>query len=1022
METYFTQITNYLLTQSWQIAVLVTIIAAISLSLKNKSAHVRYLLWLIVLAKCLVPPLFTVPLAVLPQEKLSEPVSVSPARIPVPFETVDVAEPLAPSSAPVAMSPAPTVIERPVRLTVRQWFVLAWIIGSAGFIIVAVTKALRTNFLLRWQRKPLTAELQNAIEDLFSGLGLKILPTVWLVDGIGQPFVWGLLRGDIYLPADFVKIDDAEHRRGVLGHELSHVLRFDAAVNLVQIVVQTVFWFHPLVWWTNRRIRAEREKCCDEMAIARFGTKPKDYSSAIINTLTNAYESTRPVPSLAIAGPVRNIEERIKTIMKPGRRFYKRPSLVAATVILLAALLTVPTALVLTARAGTETPDVAEDVPKPSKSVHEAALEGDIEQVKLLISQGTDVNAKNEAGWTPLHCAARYGHTDVVEWLLARGANVRARDALGWTPLHRATGSGAKYVPEMLVAKGADVKAKDKLGNTVIHHAAGVWHLKEGLLEFLVAKGADINSRNDNGGTPLHAAASFRKGQSTRAIDFLLANGTEVNAKNKDGITPLYLAAGNGRLKAVESLLDKGALIDVQTNEGMTALQRAVTRRQKGMAELLLNRGANVDAKESRGCTALHFAVGNGSNEIVELLAAKGADVNAKTIRGETPAHLGMLRNHKDTIELLRSKGAEISTIQLAAYVGDLAKVKSFIENDGNPNSQDGYGLTLLHAAAGSGQREIAELLISKGASVNAGVVEDGLGTPLHYATHAGSGEVAELLISNGALIDAKNKYGAKPLHLAAGEGYNSLVRLLLAKGSDVNAKDENGWTPLYYAASRGHKDVVLFLVENGSDIQAVSKRGTTPLYRAVQNGHEDIAKFLIDNGASVTWADGMLYNAVSNGQRDLAELLIKKGADVNSEAWGDAPSLYAVWSGRKADVRRYTDVLELLLAHGANPNAKDHWDWSLLHYTTLWGYADMTKLLLNKGANPNTTENDSGQMPLHMSAKQGHRAIVELLIDRGAGVNARDWDGSTALSLAKEKDHKEIVELLHKNGAKESN
>jgi len=358
MENYLTQITNYLLTQSWQIAVLVVVIAAVNLALKNRSAHIRYLLWLIVLAKCLVPPLFTVPLAVLSQEKLSEPVLAAyPTRIPAAFEAfdADVAEPPAPSSAPVATPPVPTVTERPVRLTVRQWFGLAWIIGAAGFIIAAVTKTLRTEFWLRRQRKPLRAELQIAIADLFSGLGLKSLPTVWLVEGIGQPFVWGLLRGGIYLPADFVSVDSAEHRRDILGHELSHIIRFDAAVNILQIIAQAIFWLHPFVWWANKRIRAEREKCCDEMAIARLGAKARDYSSAIVNILISEHESNRPVPSLAVAGPVKNIEERIKTMLKPGKKFYKRPNLIAATVVLLLALLTVPTALVLTVRAETQT-------------------------------------------------------------------------------------------------------------------------------------------------------------------------------------------------------------------------------------------------------------------------------------------------------------------------------------------------------------------------------------------------------------------------------------------------------------------------------------------------------------------------------------------------------------------------------------------------------------------------------------------------------------------------------------------
>jgi len=67
METYLTQIAEYLLTQSWQIAVLVVVVAAATFALRNRSAHVRYLLWLIVLAKCLTPPLLEVPVAVLPE-------------------------------------------------------------------------------------------------------------------------------------------------------------------------------------------------------------------------------------------------------------------------------------------------------------------------------------------------------------------------------------------------------------------------------------------------------------------------------------------------------------------------------------------------------------------------------------------------------------------------------------------------------------------------------------------------------------------------------------------------------------------------------------------------------------------------------------------------------------------------------------------------------------------------------------------------------------------------------------------
>ena len=202
------------------------------------------------------------------------------------------------------------------------------------------------------------------------------------------------------------------YKRQVLGHELSHVQRFDAVVNILQVIAQAIFWFHPFVWWANKKIRAEREKCCDEMAIAHLGAKAKDYSTAIVNTLIAEHESTRPVPSLAVAGPVKNIEERIKTIMKPGKKFYKRPSSSAVIVLMLAALLTVPIGCVLTRRAKTET--AIELTDELTKSLHQAAADGDIEQVKSLIAKGVDINARDNEGRTALTLAKEKEHEEIV--------------------------------------------------------------------------------------------------------------------------------------------------------------------------------------------------------------------------------------------------------------------------------------------------------------------------------------------------------------------------------------------------------------------------------------------------------------------------------------------------------------------------------------------------------------------------------------------------------------------------------
>jgi beta-lactamase regulating signal transducer with metallopeptidase domain len=406
MEYYLTQITSYLWTQSWQITVLAVVIAAASLVLKNRSAHVRYLLLLIVLAKCLVPPLLTIHLAVLPQQK--------PAMV---HETIDttLAESGALPPAPITTTSMPNLTERPAIFTIRQYFGIGWFLCAATFILAAGLKALQTNLWLRRERKPLPDELQTRISASFSNLEFAIFPKVWLVDGIGQPFVWGLLRGSIYLPGDFVMDDSDEHHKDVLGHELSHILRFDAAINIFQVIAQSIFWFHPFVWWANKKIRIEREKCCDEMAIARLGTKAGDYSNAIVSTLITEYESTQPVPSLAVAGPVKNIEERIKTIMKPGKKFYKRPSSSTVIVSLLVALLTVPTGCALTRRTKSET--ATELGEKHSGALHHAVTDGDIERVKSLIAQGVDINAKDKEGRTALTLAKEKDYKEIIELL-----------------------------------------------------------------------------------------------------------------------------------------------------------------------------------------------------------------------------------------------------------------------------------------------------------------------------------------------------------------------------------------------------------------------------------------------------------------------------------------------------------------------------------------------------------------------------------------------------------------------------
>ena len=395
MGDYLVKITNYLWSQSCQLIILIIVIAALSWILKSRSAHIRYLLWLTVIGKCIIPPLFIIPLAILPQQKTFKQLSPSVESM-IALNTSEVKDTAATQTKP----------NRFVIPSVGQITGVIWLAGVAVFCFISMSKILKSNLELKQQRRPLPNELRANIEEIFKEFKLRILPKVWLLEGIGQPFVWGTFRGSIYLPTNYLKIDNVIKRRDILGHEVCHIFRLDAAVNSLQVLAQAIFWFHPFVWWANQKMRQEREKCCDEMVVAHLNIKAKEYSTSIVKMLISENKSNRPVPKLAVAGPAKDIEERIKTMLEPGKKFYKHPSVAAALVILFIALITIPTALVLTAKAQTQpTATSSAKIPTDSNNIEQPrytarTFNSDI-ALEVWIQETSSPETERQIGSTP---------------------------------------------------------------------------------------------------------------------------------------------------------------------------------------------------------------------------------------------------------------------------------------------------------------------------------------------------------------------------------------------------------------------------------------------------------------------------------------------------------------------------------------------------------------------------------------------------------------------------------------------
>ena len=135
--------------------------------------------------------------------------------------------------------------------------------------------------------------------------------------------------------------------------------------------------------------------------------------------------------------------------------------------------------------------------------MHNAALLGHVEIVKLLISNGADINIKNGVGMTPLHEAS---NKEIAEILLANNANVNAR-AKGITPLHVAASVNDNDVSKILIINRADINAKDDSEITPLHYAVS-FYAKE-IVQLLITNGVDLNATDSDYKTALDYAEDF---------------------------------------------------------------------------------------------------------------------------------------------------------------------------------------------------------------------------------------------------------------------------------------------------------------------------------------------------------------------------------------------------------------------------------------------------------------------------------------------------------------------------------
>jgi len=873
-------------------------------------------------------------------------------------------------------------------------------------------------------------------------------PTIHLTSELQGPVCFGVFRPMILLPQHMYENCTPESLQMILCHELAHIERRDCWANLFQRIIESLFFFHLLVWFASRRLTQEREQICDNHVLAE-GISADDYTT-LLSQIGEQAVHFRYLQTVALFEG--QLLSRIRSLLDPLTSRQTKISwrvAVVSTVVVLATLLTVGSVRLAakpsvdaisenitplsTAEVEAEASD--KDQKELKKSLHQAAENGDIELIKKLIAKGVDVNAAVKVGSgqqvevTPLINAASGGHTQVVKLLLEHGAEVDATCSFGYTALYYAIWSAGindvEGTIKVLIANGADVnKYPQEDGYSPLIHAIWMFQEKEDIVKALLDAGANIDFKDKDGLTPLFWAA-FSSGKDV--LDLILARGnydntihlaacrgnlsrvkefveegTDVNIRDEFGCTPLHWAALAESTEVADFLIDKGADVNAKGAVDITPLLAA---RGFPMIKLLVSRGADIQAQRRfQRMTKLHMVCTEKDKDVVEFLINKGAQVDRKNRRGQTPLWLAASCGRKEIVELLIKKGADINvsnnqglTLLTMAKQQKHTEVVNILRQHGAKET--------LYGAAASGDIDEIKRLLSQGTDVN--VTNEEGQTPLHKAARAGQSNVAELLISRGANINATSKaWESTPLHCTANKGRANVAELLLAKGAKLELRNFNGQTPLHLTAFSNQPKVAGLLLAHGADIEARTTYDRTPLGAALNHDHAEMVEFLLDKGANIRAKEvGMplLNVAIRDNNKEMVTLLMKKGLAL-------PPIHQAVFLGELDKVKTHIDK-------GVNIDLKDTGGFTPLFCAICGHHKEIVGLLLDKGADVNT-QAANGRFPLGYAKID----IARLLVAKGANVKLKDKTGQTVLHWAVNRnDYQgdlELVKLYLSRGA----
>ena len=642
--------------------------------------------------------------------------------------------------------------------------------------------------------------------------------------------------------------------------------------------------------------------------------------------------------------------------------------------------------------------------------------------------KGDSIKQVDEKGNTPIHYARSVEILRESEkllgnqfWRICNCKNEAGRNVLMQyiSDLTELKGNSKEVINFLL--KNYDYKSRGEEGKSLemlmIEKDEDFFH--DYLKDIFKRKGFDKKQKDINGNNLLHYVARYSKeGKCISLFDNKLYCDLG-GKKNKDGLKARYIAVEEDNSKVVQLILERYREIkgkkefEEKANEMMA---EAVNNKKNAVIAMLIDMGIGKTKKGMKRSASTESLFEDEKMKIDYIgIMEEGLKLGSRKVIEKVFEYEDKFPSDMDeSIKKIIEEKIEENSTEAAGYIIDRYVKRSKLEDEKDKQIM----FTVLVRAMKANKKNFFESLIENEIIKKEMIsYKEGSNkvTLLHMACYFGRGVIAELLIEKGAKVNASNKDGLTALMLAAFNGYKELCKLLMKKEAEVNKVNENWETALMIAAEKGHKEVCKLLIERGAEIEAANKDGTRSLMLAVCEGHREVCELLIERGAEIEAKKKVgvraLMLAANNGHGEVCKLLIEKGAEIEAEnEVGVRALMLAANNG-------HGEVCKLLIEKGAEIEAKNEVEVRALMLAAKNGHEEVCKLLIEREAEIEAANKD-GLTALMLAVYEGHREVCELLIEKGAKIEAEMKDGTRSLMIAAVRGHKEVCKLLMERGA----